>query len=111
MVVVVVDAVLSAHNPNGNAHATALYDQLRGSASYGGVAVGGAAGARSRTRAIYAVMSVLLTSGAGGPLPVPGRCSGGLGVRPARQAWPHRTSTDDKLVASDLSNNLHFRLR
>jgi hypothetical protein len=77
MVVVVVDAVLSAHNPNGNAHATALYDQLRGSASYGGVAVGGAAGARSRTRAIYAVMSVLLTSGAGGPLPVPGRCSGG----------------------------------
>jgi hypothetical protein len=58
---------------------------------------------------MYAVMSVLLTSGAGGPLPVPGRWR--PGVRPARQAWPHRTSTDDKLVASDLSNNLHFRLR
>ncbi|KAJ1277403.1 hypothetical protein BS78_04G001200 [Paspalum vaginatum] len=39
--VIVVDAALTAHNPN--AHATALYDRLQASSSYAGVALGAAA--------------------------------------------------------------------
>jgi hypothetical protein len=70
MVVVVVDAALSARNPN--AHATALYDQLRASASYGGVTAGAPLPPLEQPDQGDAVMSVLLTSGAGGPLPVPG---------------------------------------
>ncbi|KAK8461215.1 hypothetical protein SEVIR_1G000501v4 [Setaria viridis] len=68
-VVVVVDAALSAHNPN--AHATALYDQLQASASYGGVALGAGAPLPPLEQPDQgdAVLSALLTSGAGGRLP------------------------------------------
>ncbi|PUZ73608.1 hypothetical protein GQ55_1G000400 [Panicum hallii var. hallii] len=59
---IVVDAALIAHNPN--AHATALYGQLRASASYAGVPLGAGAPlpALEQPDQGDAVLSALLTS-------------------------------------------------
>ncbi|KAG2647860.1 hypothetical protein PVAP13_1NG006000 [Panicum virgatum] len=94
---IVVDAALTAHNPN--AHATALYGQLRASASYAGVPLGAAAAAGAAgpgRRGAVGPAHVVDLSEAGswragsaegahrGAAPVEG---GVLGVR---QAWAHR---------------------
>ena len=59
---IVVDAALTAHNPN--AHATALYGQLRASASYAGVPLGAGAPLPPLEQPDQgdAVLSALLTS-------------------------------------------------
>ena len=56
---IVVDAALAAHNPN--AHATALYGQLRATASYAGVPLGAGAPLEQPDQG-DAVLSALLTS-------------------------------------------------
>ena len=72
---IVVDAALTAHNPN--AHATALYGQLRASASYAGVPLGACAPLPPLEQPDQgdAVLSALLTSSTSPPSawrPVPG---------------------------------------
>ncbi|OEL22834.1 hypothetical protein BAE44_0016149 [Dichanthelium oligosanthes] len=65
----IVDAALTAHNPN--AHATALYDQLRASASYAGVPLGAGAPLPPLEQPDQgdAVLSALLTSTSPSPWP------------------------------------------
>ena len=65
---IVVDAALTAHNPN--AHATALYGQLRATASYAGVPLGACAPLPPLEQPDQgdAVLSALLTSSTSPPL-------------------------------------------